>query len=106
MARNPHGTNGAMSADRTDEARDNFAHFSSEYAQALHALKAIEDQSSTLLLLGGSDDLRVFIDQFIEMAATVRAAAKERDEPHFVEWFDELLQKAEALRTEIVRQNP
>jgi hypothetical protein len=95
-----------MSGDRTDESRDNFAYFSGEYAQALHALKAIEDQSSTLLLLGGSDDLRTFIDQFIEMAARVRTAAKERDEPHFVEWFDELLQKAEALRTEIVRQSP
>ena len=95
-----------MAADRSDEARDNFAYFSTEYAQALQALKAIEEQSSTLLLLGGSDDLRVFIDQFIEMADRVRSAAQERDEPHFVEWFDELLQKAEALRTEIVRQSP
>ncbi len=95
-----------MPDDRTDEAGDNFAYFSSEYAQALQALKSIEDQSSTLLLLGGLDDLRVFIDQFIDMAVRVRTAAKERNEPHFVEWFDELLQKAEALRTEIVRQSP
>lgn len=95
-----------MAVDRSNESRDNFSYFSSEYAQALHALKAIEEQSSTLLLLGGSGDLRVFIDQFIDMATRVKAAARDRDEPHFVEWFEELLQKAEALRTEIVRQSP
>lgn len=93
-----------MSDDRSDESRDNFAYFSGEYAQALQALKAIEDQSSTLLLLGGSDDLRTFIDQFIDMATRVKAAAEDSEEPHFVEWFDELIRKAEALRTEIVRQ--
>ena len=93
-----------MSDERSDESRDNFAYFSGEYAQALQALKAIEDQSSTLLLLGGTDDLRTFIDQFLEMANRVRAAAEERGEPNFVEWFTELIKKAEILRTEIVRQ--
>ncbi|HSP33753.1 MAG TPA: hypothetical protein VLU46_05495 [Thermoanaerobaculia bacterium] len=83
---------------------DDFVYFSNEYAQALQALKAIEEQTSTLLLLGSSDDLRTFIDQFIEMATRVKAAAQEKGEVHFVEWFDELLQKAEALRTEIVQQ--
>ncbi len=93
-----------MSDDRSDESRDNFAYFSGEYAQALQALKAIEDQASTLLLLGGSDDLRTFIDQFLEMASRVRSVAQERNEANFVEWFDELIKKAETLRTEIVRQ--
>ncbi len=93
-----------MSNDRSDESRDDFAYFSGEYAQALQTLKAIEDQSSTLLLLGSSDDLRTFIDQFIDMATRVKAAAQDHDEPNFVEWFDELIKKAEALRTEIVRQ--
>lgn len=83
---------------------DDFVRFSNEYAQALQALKAIEEQSSTLLLLGGSDDLRTFIDQFIEMAARVKREAQDKREMHFVEWFDELLQKAEALRTEIVQR--
>jgi hypothetical protein len=92
-----------MSGDRSDESRDNFAYFSREYAQALQALKAIEDQSSTLLLLGNSDDLRTFIDQFLEMATRVRSEAGEREEPNFVEWFDELIKKAETLRTEIVQ---
>jgi hypothetical protein len=93
-----------MSTDRSDEARDDFAYFSNEYAQALQALKAIEDQSSTLLLLGGTEDLRTFIDQFLEMATRVRAAALERNEANFAEWFQELIEKAEALRTEIVQK--
>ena len=93
-----------MSDDRSDSARDDFAYFSNEYAQALQALKAIEDQSSTLLLLGGTDDLRTFIDQFLEMATRVRAAAQEHNETNFVEWFQELIDKAEALRTEIVQK--
>lgn len=93
-----------MSNDRSDQSRDDFAYFSGEYAQALQALKAIEDQSSTLLLLGGSDDLKTFIDQFIDMASRVKAAAEDRNEPNFVEWFDELIKKAETLRGEIVRQ--
>lgn len=93
-----------MPDDRSDESRDHFAYFSGEYAQALQALKAIEDQTSTLLLLGSSDDLRTFIDQFIDMAARVKAAAQDQNEPNFVEWFDELIRKAEALRTDIVRQ--
>ena len=39
-----------MTDERSDEARQNFEYFSNEYAQALHAFKAIEDQSTTLML--------------------------------------------------------
>ena len=84
--------------------RANFEYFSNEYAQALQALTAIENQASTILAFGGSDDLRIFVDQFIDMASRIKALAEERQEPHFVEWFAELLEKAEALRGEIVRQ--
>jgi hypothetical protein len=104
LAQDPQQRTCQMSDDRSDESRDNFAYFSGEYAQATQALKAIEEQSSTLLLLGNSDDLRTFIDQFLEMASRVRGEAHEREEPNFVEWFDELIKKAETLRTEIVRQ--
>ena len=78
--------------------RENFEYFSSEYAQALEAFAAIEKQASTLLLLGGSDDLRAFIDRFLEMANRVKASAEEKDEPNFAEWFRELIEKAEQLR--------
>jgi len=82
----------------TDESRANFEYFSNEYAQALQAWQAIENQSSTLLLLGYTDDLRVFIEQFIEMATRAKLLAIEKDEPNFAEWFGELLRKAEDLR--------
>jgi hypothetical protein len=87
-----------------DESRENFEYFSNEYAQALQAFTAIENQASTIVAFGASDDLRVFVDQFIAMASRTKALAEEREESHFVEWFGELIRKAEALRTEIVRQ--
>lgn len=87
----------------TDQSRENFAYFSNEYAQALQAFAAIENQSSTLLLLGGTDDLFQFIDQFIEMARRIRGEALEKGEPHFAEWFGELIEKASQLRHTVAR---
>ncbi|HWW61958.1 MAG TPA: hypothetical protein VN181_11365 [Thermoanaerobaculia bacterium] len=81
-----------------DDDKSNFEYFSGEYAQALQALQAIESQSSTLKVMGYTDDLRQFIEQFIDMATRVRAEAAEKNEPNFVAWFDELISKAEALR--------
>ncbi|MEA2239262.1 MAG: hypothetical protein QOC81_3986 [Thermoanaerobaculia bacterium] len=89
---------------RSDESRDTFAYFSNEYAQALQAYKAIESQASTLMLMGVSDDLRGFIEQFIAMASGTKALAEEKGETHFAEWFAELIRKAEALRVGIVSQ--
>lgn len=88
---------------RSNEARETFTYFSNEYAQALQAFKAIEEQSATLLLLGVVDDLRQFVDQFLEMAGRTRRLAVEKGETNFAEWFGELIHKAEALRGEIVR---
>jgi len=85
----------------TPDPRANFDYFSNEYAQALQAFKAIEHQATTLVALGGGDDLKTFIDQFIAMASGVKAVADERQEPHFAEWFTELIDKAEALRAAI-----
>jgi len=79
-----------------------FEFLSSEYAQALQALQAIEKQAATIVAFGGSDDLRALVDQFIAMAARTKALAQDSSEPHFVEWFTELIEKAEALRGEIV----
>ena len=73
------------SDERSDEARQTFEYFSNEYAQALHAFKAIEDQSTTLMLLGVADDLRGFVDQFIEMSTRTKRLAEEKNEPHFAE---------------------
>ena len=83
--------------------RATFDFLSNEYAQALHAFRAIENQASTIVAFGGSDDLRILVDQFLEMATRTRALAEDNNEPNFVEWFDELIEKAEALRGGIVR---
>jgi hypothetical protein len=93
-----------MTEDRSDEARENFEFFSNEYAQALHTFRAIEDQSTTLMLLGVADDLRGFVDQFIDMATRTKRLAEEKNEPHFAEWFAELIEKAEALRGAIPKR--
>lgn len=84
-----------------DDPRETFQLLSEEYAQAVQALQSIENQASTLMLLGGSDDLRTFIEQFIVMAVRTKALAEDAAEPHFVEWFDELIQRAEALRNQL-----
>ena len=87
----------------SDDPRATFEWLSNEYAQAVQALTAIENQASTIVAFGASEDLRTYVDQFIAMASHTRSLAEEHDEAHFVEWFGELIKKAEALRTELVR---
>jgi hypothetical protein len=87
-----------MTDEHNDESREDFEFFSNEYAQALQAFKAIEDQSTTLMLLGVADDLRGFVDQFIDMSSRTKRLAEEKQQPHFAEWFAELIEQAEALR--------
>ena len=84
-----------------DDPRASFEYFSNEYAQALQAYAAIEQQAATLLLMGASEDLRQFIDQFVAMAGAVRDLAVEKGEENFAEWFAELVAKAEKLRTAV-----
>jgi hypothetical protein len=90
-----------MTDERSDQAREDFEYFSAEYAQALQAFKAIENQSTTLLLLGVSEDLRGFVDQFLEMAVKTKQLAEEKGQAHFAEWFEELIAKAEQLKLAI-----
>ena len=85
------------------DARSDFEYLSNEYAQALQAYAAIESQASTLLLMGHTDELRQFIDQFLDMSTRTRAMAAEKGEANFVEWFDELIQKAESLREGVAK---
>jgi hypothetical protein len=87
-----------MTDEHDEESREDFEYFSNEYAQALQAFKAIEDQSTTLMLLGVADDLRGFVEQFIDMSSRTKRLAEEKQQPHFAEWFAELIEKAEALR--------
>jgi hypothetical protein len=87
----------------SDDPRVLFEYFSGEYAQALQAFAAIENQAATLQLMGYNDDLRGFIEQFLEMAQRIRALALEKNELNFADWFEELIAKAEKLRG-VVRQ--
>jgi hypothetical protein len=87
----------------SDDPRAMFEYFSNEYAQALQAFQAIENQASTLMLMGYSDDLRQFIEQFLEMATRAKDLAVEKDETHFAEWFGELVDKAETLRSALTQ---
>jgi len=86
-----------------DDSRADFDYFSGEYAQALQAYHAIENQASTLMLMGYTDDLRQFIEQFLEMATRAKTLAAEKGETHFAEWFGELIEKAEALKSGVSR---
>ena len=90
-----------MSREDTDESRANFEFLSNEYAQALQAYKTIETQAGTLLLLSGTEDLFQFLDRFIEMASRTMAIAVEKNEPNFVEWFGELIARAQQLRATV-----
>jgi prephenate dehydrogenase len=86
-------------SDNSDNPRASFEYFSNEYAQALQAYTAIENQASTLLLMGHTEELRQFITQFLEMATRARDLAREKGETNFAEWFTELVEKAEDLRS-------
>jgi hypothetical protein len=90
-----------MSREDTDESRANFEFLSNEYAQALQAYKTIEMQAGTLLLLSGTEDLFQFLDRFIEMASKTMERAVATNEPNFVEWFGELIARAQELRTTV-----
>jgi hypothetical protein len=92
-----------MEPPDSEDPRATFEHFSNEYAQALQAYAAIEKQAATLLLLGHSDELRGFLDQFLEMARRTRDLAAAKGETNFAEWFGELVQKAELLKAGVPR---
>ena len=91
-----------MSSDSRDP-RASFAWFSQEYSQALQAFETIQKQASTIIALGGSEDLRLLIDQFVDMCTRARTAAIEQKEDNFAEWFGELIEKAEAIRGALVQ---
>jgi len=91
-----------MISETGPEQSDSFAYFSSEYAQALQAFAAIEKQAATLMGLGATNDLKVFLQQFVEMASRVKAEADQKAESNFSEWFRELIEKAEALRMGLI----
>ena len=92
-----------MTPDDIDDPRKTFTYFTNEYSQALQAFAAIELQASTLKVMGYTGELESFLEQFLQMASRVRDEALEKGEANFAEWFEELVQKAEALRGAIAK---
>ncbi|HYO76194.1 MAG TPA: hypothetical protein VE010_06985 [Thermoanaerobaculia bacterium] len=90
-----------MTLPDSSDPRATFDYFSGEYAQALQAFSALETQAPTLMLMGHHDELRRFLDQFIDMATRTRLQAEERGEANFAEWFVELVQKAQTMRAAV-----
>jgi prephenate dehydrogenase len=86
-----------MNAAEQSEARAVFDYFSREYAQALQAIDTIEQHAPTLIAVGNVDELRQFVQTFIEMADRTRKLAETQDEEHFAEWFGELVNRATAV---------
>jgi hypothetical protein len=96
----------SMSAPSDDQAREDFDYFSNEYAQALQAFNAIEQQAATLLLMGSRGELRQFLEQFLIMAGHTLEEAQAREQHHFTEWFRELIRKAEDLLAQVASGEP
>jgi hypothetical protein len=92
-----------MTPPGTDDPRETFDYFSNEYAEALQAYEALENQSAALTLLGRAEDFLDFVEQFIGMASRARGLALEKGEANFAEWFGELIEKAEGLRSAVPR---
>lgn len=86
-----------MDAAENSEAKVVFDYFSREYAQALQAIATIEQQAPTLIALGSGDELKTFIRTFVEMADRTRRLAGTQGEENFVEWFGELVNRANAV---------
>ena len=87
-----------------DDPRATFEYLSAEYAQALQAFQTIENQSPTLMLMGHQEELRQFLEQFIEMATRTRLQALERNETNFADWFGELIEKAEKMKSGVANE--
>jgi hypothetical protein len=84
----------SMGRLQSNDPREIFEYFSNEYSQALQGLQTIEVHAGTT---GYSDELRELIDQFLDNTTNARNLAREKNEPNFAEWFQELIDKAEEL---------
>jgi len=89
--------------DRQDESQEDFVYLSNEYSQAVQALETLRAKGTSLVVLGNQDELSNFFNQFVVMAQRSVDEAKKRNATRFVEWFRELIENAEALRTELMR---
>lgn len=86
----------------TEEPADRGSQYREEYDEALRAFETIKAQAETLLLMGSADELRQFIDRFIDMASKTAARAHEDGLAPFADSFLDLVQRAENFRNSVV----
>jgi hypothetical protein len=87
-----------------ESKRDPIAYYTDQYSQAVQALEAIRLQSETFRAMGSTDDLRQFLDQFIEMASRTAADAHMESLERFAAWFLDLVQRAEQMKALLERK--
>ena len=80
------------------ESTDQFLAFSREYSEALEALEAIEKKAEMITALGGGEDLRTFVDRFVEMARGAQRRARDAGLGEIASWFGELIDRAGGIR--------
>jgi hypothetical protein len=90
----------------TPPSNDPIAFFTDQYAQAVQALETIRAQSQTLSFGGMTDELRQFLDRFIELASSTAADAHLKGQEQHAGWFLKLVTDAERLRADMTGTPP
>jgi hypothetical protein len=85
-----------------DDSTNRFEQYALEYREALTAFETIKAQAETLLMMGNADELKTFIDRFIEMAARAAARADADGLVQYADSFLDLVQRGENFRRSVV----
>lgn len=93
----------SQNSDDMDEADpgDPIAFYTDQYSQAVQAFETIRVQSETFKLMGNTDELSQFLNQFIEMASRTAADAHLKDLDRIASWFLELVSRAEKMKSDL-----
>lgn len=94
----------SVTDENEQRERDPIAFYTAQYSQAVQAFETIRVQSDTFQLMGNTDELRSFLDQFIEMASRTAADAHLKQLDRIAGWFMELVQRAEQMRHSLDEQ--
>lgn len=77
------------------EEQEAFDILSREYAQALDALRAIQERVELFATTGNDDAITVFVDDFTRLSAASAARARAAGLDELALWFDELVTEAQ-----------
>lgn len=90
------------------EEQEAFDILSREYAQALDALRAIQERVELFVTTGHDDAITVFVDDFTRLSAASAERARAAGLDELALWFDELVTEAQKclLAHSVGRQEP